>query len=384
MKKKVFLCIAITLLTCGIGYVGYMYYLQATTIHFMVDNKEVKEHTITLEYKDNLQIDKKQIKLQAFRNKKDISKYIKVEKHELTQLKTYEINFYIDEWDLTVFPCKVKIKDTTSPTISGKTSYELMEGETFDVSKLELDANDNFDKNMKDKIKCDTTLDTTKVGEHNLVYYVEDSSGNKTEFQVAINVKAKPKQQITSSTNTTKQIVQNPNDITVLVNKNYALPDGWAPYDLVNVGNGQYLRQEAANSVLQMLQAIRNSGISANIISSYRSQSTQTSLFNSYMASDPVNAPYYSAPPRSSEHELGLAIDISYNYQLLNTLHTSALGIWLNAHAHEYGWILRYPYDKTHITGYMFEPWHYRYVGTSLASYLKANNLTLEEYYNAY
>ena len=384
MKKKTFLCIAIAFLTCGIGYVGYMYYLNATTIHFMVDNKEVKEHTITLEYKDNLQIDKKQIKLQAFRNKKDISKYIKVEKHELTQLKTYEVNFYIEEWDLTVFPCKVKIQDTTAPTITGKNTYEIVEGETFDSKVLELDANDNYDKNIKAKIKCDTTLDTTKVKEDTLTYYVIDSSGNKSEFNVVINVKAKPKQQITPSTSTTKQIVQNPNDIAVLVNKNYALPDGWTPYDLVSLGNGQYLRQEAANSVLQMIQAIRNSNISANIISSYRSQSTQTSLFNSYMASDPTNAPYYSAPPRSSEHELGLAIDISYNYQLLNNLHTSALGIWLNAHAHEYGWILRYPYGKTSVTGYYFEPWHYRYVGVDLATQIKARNITLEEYYQSY
>ena len=98
MKKKTFLCIAIAFLTCGIGYVGYMYYLNTTTIHFMIDNKEVNTHTITLEYEDNLQIDKDTIQLRAIRNKKDISKYITISHNEDGVI--YFLKKYIEENDL--------------------------------------------------------------------------------------------------------------------------------------------------------------------------------------------------------------------------------------------------------------------------------------------
>ena len=93
----------------------------------------------------------------------------------------------------------------------------------------------------------------------------------------------------------------------------------------------------------------------------------------------------YSATPGFSEHQTGLAIDVSadsVNNRLDESFGDSTEGKWLAENAHLYGFIIRYPKDKTKITGYSYEPWHIRYVGKPLAKYIYENNLCLEEYYN--
>lgn len=382
--KKSIIYILLALISALLIGFGYAYYRHSTTIFFAIDGEQVTSHHMTMEYEDNLRITPETIQLTATRNNKDVTNLIKVKKHNLTELKTYDIDFYIEEWDLALITIRVKIVDSTAPTISGESKYTLTQGDTFDESKLNLIASDIFDGNLSDKIVCNTKVDTSRVGEQNIVYSVEDSSGNKSEHTMVVQVKEKPVPVIQSSSNNAAHTVENPNDITVLINKNHKLPDGWAPADLTLIEGSQYLRSSAASSANQMLAAARSQGVTMYIVSSYRSQSYQINLFNSYMRNDPNNAPYYSAPPRSSEHELGLAIDISYDSQLHSDLNYSALGAWMDQHAHEYGWILRYPYGKTNVTGYYFEPWHYRYVGVDLATQIKARNITLEEYYQSY
>ena len=89
------------------------------------------------------------------------------------------------------------------------------------------------------------------------------------------------------------------------------------------------------------------------------------------------------ADPGTSEHELGLAVDIVDHYSDSENIHENHALYWLSEHCWEYGWILRYPPEKSHITGIMFEPWHFRYVGVELAMELKASGLCLEEYLDA-
>ena len=178
-------------------------------------------------------------------------------------------------------------------------------------------------------------------------------------------------------------VVPNPESITALVNKANFLPEGWVPSDLVSVGGGQQLRAEAATALNNLKAAAKADGYTFNVISGYRTKATQISLYSNYMAQDPEGAPYLSAYPRSSEHELGLAMDISPDWSLHYDLLETGLGKWMTAHAHEYGWILRYPEGKTGVTGYVFEAWHYRYVGKSLAAEIKSSGLTLEEYYGS-
>ena len=130
------------------------------------------------------------------------------------------------------------------------------------------------------------------------------------------------------------------------------------------------------------------------VTSGYRSYSYQQSLFNTYIEQEKAAHPTwtdaqvrdlvltYSAAPGTSEHHTGNAIDlISTNYVSLDeTFAQNPAYEWLQQNAHRFGFILRYPKDKTHITGYSYEPWHYRFVGADAATEIHERGLTLEEY----
>lgn len=176
-----------------------------------------------------------------------------------------------------------------------------------------------------------------------------------------------------------------PDSIGVLVNKYHAIPDGWEPSDLVQItsnnGRDMYLRSEAAAAWEQLNINAKALGIEIYVVSSFRTASYQEGLFDNYYAIDGANAFLYSALPRRSEHELGLAIDVSNDDQLHEDLLNHAVGQFMNDEGYKYGFILRYPENKMNITGYGFEAWHYRYVGVELATKLKNRGIVLEEYY---
>ncbi|MDD3187229.1 MAG: D-alanyl-D-alanine carboxypeptidase family protein [Bacilli bacterium] len=177
-------------------------------------------------------------------------------------------------------------------------------------------------------------------------------------------------------------------DILVLANKYYVLSSDYEPSDLYNItstygGNGQYIRKEAYDNYIKLYNDITSAGLTLVVRSSYRSYSYQSTLYNNYVATDGTTlTDTYSARPGYSEHQTGLAIDVGNSY-------TSSLGdfeyteefVWMQENAYKYGFILRYPEDKTLITGYMYEPWHYRYVGVDVATYIHENNITFDEYY---
>ena len=155
---------------------------------------------------------------------------------------------------------------------------------------------------------------------------------------------------------------------TLVVNKSLPLP-WW-------YGGG--LTHQLTGAFDAMRGAAAGAGLSIYIASGYRSYASQTSVYNSYVAQDgQALADTYSARPGHSEHQTGLAID-------LNSVHVSFAstpeGRWVSANAHRFGFIVRYPAGKEHITGYTYEPWHLRHVGVPLATHLYASNLTLEEY----
>lgn len=389
MKKKgIIIIILITILIILIT-AAFLIFINKNKITFYINGKEFESYSQKVEYSDNIDYSTNAIKLTAKKNETDITKQIKYNKIKITKLKTYKITYEVEGKQ---FVYEMEVVDTSAPEITGETTYTMKQDETFDQANLKLIAIDNFDKEISDKITTEDSIDTSTPGEYTLTFKVSDSSNNTAEFKCIVTVEAKeqinstnktnnPINENNNSTQSNINIVSNPNDITVMINKYNYLPDGWAPNDLVSIGGNHYLRSEAANSLNQMRQAAINSGISFNVVSSYRSQAYQTSLYNNYFAVDPVNAPFYSAYPRTSEHELGLAIDISYDYSLHSDLQNSALGQWMMQHAYEYGWIMRYPYGKTDITGYVFEAWHYRYVGTSLATQLRNSGLTMEELY---
>lgn len=164
--------------------------------------------------------------------------------------------------------------------------------------------------------------------------------------------------------------------VTAVYNKKHPLPAGYAPTDLVKVGS-QYLREEAANSLALM----QNAGANLTPASGYRSFATQQQLYASYVAQDGQElADTYSARAGHSEHQTGLTMDFA---PIADSFASTAQYQWLVANAHKYGWVLRYPADKVAITGYMSEPWHWRYVGVTVATDMQAKGIkTLEEYFN--
>jgi len=176
-----------------------------------------------------------------------------------------------------------------------------------------------------------------------------------------------------------------------LVNR-YNFLDYYFYPQLASIGNGHYFDYRAYQSLLDMLASARAEGLSPIVASSFRSVSRQTTLFRNrvqrfvdqgYDDDDAFEAARrIVAYPGTSEHNLGLAVDIvalSYQNLTANQANTPE-GIWLAENSYRYGFVLRYPYDKQDITNIIFEPWHFRYVGRYAAEEMFYRNLVLEEF----
>ena len=177
----------------------------------------------------------------------------------------------------------------------------------------------------------------------------------------------------------------------VVANKKHRLPEGYAPSDLVipNVAMNytMYLRSEAAYAIEQMFAAAARSGITLRLGSAYRSEALQNQLYWGYVAQyGQATADTISSRPGYSDHQTGLAADISDHdgaTYLTQAMEYTPEGIWLRDHAHEYGFIMRYPKGKDAITGYSYEPWHFRYIGVEYATKIYNTDVwySFEEYF---
>lgn len=179
----------------------------------------------------------------------------------------------------------------------------------------------------------------------------------------------------------------------VLVNPNVKLPDDYTvETETADAATGKELQTEAAEAYRQMAKAAEADGVSLMLCSGYRSVEYQQGLFDKKVEQclseglsqeeAEIKAATIVAAPGHSEHNTGLAADIvTPDHQMLDTAfeQTPAFA-WLSQHAAEYGFILRYPRDKTAITGIIYEPWHYRYVGVDNAAAILQSGGCLEEY----
>lgn len=154
----------------------------------------------------------------------------------------------------------------------------------------------------------------------------------------------------------------------LIANKTYGLPADYNPG----------VDATAYGALMQMFADAANEGITLWVASGFRSYSWQNTIYNNYVAMDgKANADRYSARAGHSEHQTGLAFDLNY---LTQEFGQSREGLWLAENCHKYGFIIRYPQGKEHITGYMYEPWHIRYLGVDTASSVYESGLCLEEY----
>lgn len=184
-----------------------------------------------------------------------------------------------------------------------------------------------------------------------------------------------------------------PASLWVVVNKGRILPSLYAPSVVVpkvtnhygNGSNDSHLRPEATSAIEKMFAVARTDNLSLVLYSGYRSYPEQVTTYNGFVARDgAAKADTYSARPGHSEHQTGLAADISATSgkcDLSQCFADTPEGKWLAANAYKYGFILRYTKDAQSLTGFVSEPWHFRFVGKDLAAQIHQTSQTLEQFF---
>lgn len=196
-----------------------------------------------------------------------------------------------------------------------------------------------------------------------------------------------------SSFNKEQYSLHDPTSIWVIVNKQNAIPVDFEP-DLVvpNVrlrlaASEQQMHISSAiePAIQELFAAAKTDSVTLVFGSGYRSAALQRQFYNSYVAkSGQAAADTYSARPGHSEHQTGLALDVtspSGTCHLEICWQNTPEGKWIAANAHKYGFVIRYPEGKESITGYQYEPWHIRYVGKELSTEIQKTGQTLEEFF---
>ncbi len=172
----------------------------------------------------------------------------------------------------------------------------------------------------------------------------------------------------------------------IIANKYYTLGADFVPDDLVTLTEctraNQQVTQETKEAYTNMCRAMKTEGLNLIATSTYRSYQTQVVLYNRYVSQHGREwADSCSSRAGHSEHQTGLTIDVITPTTDFSTFESTEEFAWLQEHAHEYGFILRYPEGKTYLTGYDYEPWHYRYVGVETATKIHELGITYDEYY---
>lgn len=262
---------------------------------------------------------------------------------------------------------KVSVIDDVKPEINLLGKEEMIIDYGSNYKEPYFTATDNYDGDIKNKVKVKGKVNAKRSGTYKLTYKVSDSSGNTCKKTRTVIVKDKTQSTIKSPEIKVLNGITYVNGI-LLVNKTYHLPKNYDPK----------VNKEALKNLKKMQADAKALGLSIPLVSGYRSYETQEKLHNKYVKKDGEEvANTYSAKPGESEHQTGLAFDIgSVDRSFANTVEAK----WLAENAYLYGFIIRYPKDKTNVTGYIYEPWHVRYLGEKKAKDVYLSGLTLEEY----
>ena len=298
--------------------------------------------------------------------------------------KIYKVGTYIGTFTYKGEEKEVKliVKDTKSPEINGVKDIEVLAFTTKPDLLSEITADDNSKEEIKVEVKGEYNIEIP--GEYNLSYVAKDSSGNEIikEFKVIVKENENVKISKTSKGNTIKNYygITYIDDV-IVVNKTYSLPSNFSPNNLVTINGYIKVVDYVKNAFNELKSDASSIGLNIYASSGYRSYSDQKYIYNNYVKMDgQEKADTYSARAGYSEHQTGLAIDVN---TIDMTFDNTEESIWLKENCYRYGFIIRYPKNKDSITGYMYEPWHIRYVGKELAKKLYNDGqwITLEEYY---
>ena len=204
----------------------------------------------------------------------------------------------------------------------------------------------------------------------------EEKNPKKNIEQIITEVNIGLDKPFYTNTNEVKNITN-----TMLVNKYYYLNKEYVPDNLIKI-DFTSLTKTAGKAFIELKLNAQKDNLNIIAISGYRSYTYQEKLYNKYVKIDgKEKADTYSAKPGHSEHQTGLAVDISNGITSYMNFENTDEYKWMINNAYKYGFILRYPKGKETITGYNYESWHYRYVGINIATYIKKHNITFDEYY---
>lgn len=357
---------------------------------------------LILEYRDNLEVllNQEVYNLDNIKNIKNGKILTEKEQIDTTEISKKEITIKVENFfkKIKEYKYTITIVDKESPVITFKKDLETEQGEEINLLE-DVKVEDNSKEEIK--VTIEGEYDINKPSDYKLYYIAEDSSGNKTKEEFILHVKEKkieepitpPKKNNpnTNSNNTNSNNNQSSdktfttkkgfkgvikNGITyidgyMIVNKTYSLP---STYETT-------LTKETTDSFNKMKSAATLEGLNIYISSGFRSYNTQKRLYNNYVKRDGVEAAdTYSARAGHSEHQSGLAFDVN---TINDTFASTPEAKWLANNCYKYGFILRYPQGKSNETGYKYESWHFRYVGTELAEklYNNGNWITMEDYF---
>lgn len=229
-------------------------------------------------------------------------------------------------------------------------------------------------------------------------YFMMDKRDKYLEYKKELENKNAPLDKIIAEVNVraNEDHYSNPDktdtskDILMLVNKYNGLDESYKPDDLVDMGlqyafSGKKVRAEVYDAFKELVKDAKKEGLTIVANSTYRDYAYQQKLYNQYKNQNGTSyADSYAAHPGYSEHQTGLAIDVSTLKSTLDNFESTPEFKWISEHCYEYGFILRYPKDKEKLTGYAYESWHYRYVGKKVAKEIHDLGITFDEYYAYY
>ena len=370
-KKNVILILSIVILLLILISVGTYLFVKSTELKVNIKKNitvNINEEVYNIDY------------INSIKNGTLITEKKKIDTTKLgnQKIKIKVKNYYNKS---KIFIYEIKVVDNEEPNIEFKDKLTTEEGTKIDLLK-DVKVSDNSNEEIK--VQIEGKYDFNKPGTYELFYVAKDSSGNEKKEKFTLEVTKKEVITPTTSNSETKTFTTSKgfsgytkNGITyingvLVVNKTYSIPSTYYIGDITS---------ETRSHMNQMFADAKAVGLNIYLSSGFRSYNTQNDLYNYYVSIDgKASADTYSARPGHSEHQTGLAFDVN---QVDNSFDNTEEAKWLSNNCYKYGFILRYPKGKTNETGYMYESWHFRYVGTNLASKLYNNGdwITLESYF---
>lgn len=289
--------------------------------------------------------------------------------------------------------------DWLPPVVSVESPQRTLK---YQSTEFALNSNEEL---IVESLPDNWKMESIAVAKENYTYLIVTPAIPDGEFKFPVNLKDKGENKVNLELKVTappgrvnppawpgSKYTVNADSLIAMANKQYRLLSSYEPKDLVALAdhgivayNQARLRQVLIEDLKQMVAQIKAAGIDYKITSGYRSYDSQLAVYNSWLDRSRGNVAYtdsFSARPGHSEHQLGTTMDfvtIESDDTFYRFEHT-ALGKWLAANAHTYGFVMSYPAGKTDITGYTYEPWHFRYVGREHAAKVKASGVTLTEW----